>query len=424
MGTVTRTVVFTDLANYTAKVSRGGRQDLLRILEEHEALVTPIIEKYGGRVVKNLGDAFMCLFNAATPALRAALDIQALVVGEGTNPIRLAMTTGDMEDIEGDAFGEAVNLSARILSKTPAGEVWFGAGTGLCIYSAEIPWESVGRFRLKGIPGERELFRAVPAHRCWLPDPVLQAARRGTLVHLEQGQRPPLLPPDPVVLLKGFVPGSKELGAAVALLPVVAPACLWLSTYNIAAEDRIRWTEEGRGLVVGTPEALEEAIQDASKVLTRPMGSDTIILDLGADVDIELVMCGLALPSVPFSEVVSSYSYDLLADGRWANQSDRAVLRVEVGASGTSLRGLSPGVTVNGRSVGSEDRVELEDGAQVRCSAGTLEFRRLDRGYAGMMLLDSDMRLGVTAGQVAGRLVLTTTETTGATGIASGDGKK
>jgi hypothetical protein len=154
-------------------------------------------------------------------------------------------------------------------------------------------------------------------------------------------------------------------------------------------------------LVVGTPEALEEAIQDASKVLTRPMGSDTIILDLGADVDIELVMCGLALPAVPFSEVVSSYSYDLLADGRWANQSDRAVLRVEVGTSGTSIRGLSPGVTVNGRSVGSEDRVELEDGAQVRCSAGTLEFRRLDRGYAGMMLLDSDMRLGVTAGQVA-----------------------
>ena len=35
---------------------------------------------------------------------------------------RLAMTTGDVEEIEGDAFGEAVNLAARILAQTPAGE--------------------------------------------------------------------------------------------------------------------------------------------------------------------------------------------------------------------------------------------------------------------------------------------------------------
>ena len=87
--TFTRTVVFTDLANYTAKVSRAGRQDLLKILDAHAALVTPIVERYGGRVVKNLGDSFMCLFNAATPALRAALDIQEFVNNESGQSIRL-----------------------------------------------------------------------------------------------------------------------------------------------------------------------------------------------------------------------------------------------------------------------------------------------------------------------------------------------
>jgi len=69
--TRTRTVVFTDLANYTAKVSRSDREGLRRILQEHEDLVRPIASQYGGRIVKNLGDAFLLLFTAAPDALRA-----------------------------------------------------------------------------------------------------------------------------------------------------------------------------------------------------------------------------------------------------------------------------------------------------------------------------------------------------------------
>lgn len=401
MGTVTRTVVFTDLANYTAKVSRSDREGLRQILKEHESLVAPIVEKYGGRVVKNLGDSFMCLFLAATDALRAALDVQDVVTGEGGISIRLAMTTGDVEEIEGDAFGEAVNLAARVLSKTPAGEVWFGPGTRVCMNAAEIPWESVGRFRLKGIPGEKEIFRAVPKHRCWLPEPVANAVKMGNLVRLRRGARPPLLPPEPVVLLEGFIPGSPALMEAVDSLPVLNPASLWLSAYNIASEDRNAWTDSGRGLVVGTPDAIDQSIQDALKVVTRTSGSDTIVLDVGLHADLELVMCGLALPAVPLSDVVSSYFYDLLPDGRWVNRSDRSLLRVEVTPQGARLQALSPGVQVNGRAVPSGESVMLADGSSVSTSSGGIEFRSIAHGYAGVMLADTEMRLGVVSGQTA-----------------------
>ncbi len=401
MGTITRTVVFTDLANYTAKVARTDREGLRRILKDHESIVAPIVEKYGGRVVKNLGDSFMCLFRAATDALRASLDVQDVVTGEGGIQIRLAMTTGDVEEIEGDAFGESVNLAARILSKTPAGEVWFGPGTRVCMNAAEIPWESVGRFRLKGIPGEKEIFRAVPKHTCWLPEPVANAVKMGNLVRLRRGARPPLLPPEPVVLLEGFIPGSPALMEAVDSLPVLNPASLWLSAYNIASEDRNAWVDAGRGLVIGTPEAVDQAIQEARKVVTRTSGSDTIVLDVGLDADLELVMCGLALPGVPLSDVVSSYFYDLLPDGRWVNQSDRALVRVEVSPDGVRLRALSPGVQVNGRSVGSGDAVKLADGDRITTSAGAVEFRSVANGYAGVLLADTEMRLGVVSGQAA-----------------------
>ncbi|MFT5460851.1 MAG: hypothetical protein ACI9K2_007371 [Myxococcota bacterium] len=400
MGTVTRTVVFTDLANYTAQVSATDRQGLHRILEEHEAVVQPIVERSGGVVVKNLGDSFMCLFQAATDALRASLDIQHKVGTDGT-PLRLAMTTGDVEEVKGDAFGEAVNLAARVLSKTPAGEVWFGPGTRVCMNAAEIPWESVGRFRLRGIPGEKEIFRAVPQHRCWLPDPVATAVKMGNVIRLRRGHRAPLLPPDPVILLEGFLPGSPALAEAVDSLPVLNPASLYLACYNIASEDRNRWTDSGRGLVVGTPSAIDAAINDALKAVKHTSGSDTIVLDIGLHADLELVMCGLALPAVPFSDVVSSYSYDLLADGRWVNRSERSLLRIEVSEAGTSLASMGPGITVEGRGVASGEKVRLDDRARIGSKAGNLVFRQLDNGYAGIIVSETDMRLGVVSGQTA-----------------------
>jgi hypothetical protein len=400
--TITRTVVFTDLANYTAQVSNTDRAGLRKILEQHEALVTPIVTRNGGRVVKNLGDSYMCLFAAATDALRASLDVQHMLSGGNQGfMLRLAMTTGDVEEIEGDAFGEAANVASRILQKTPKGEVWFGPGTRVCMNASEIPWESVGRFRLKGVPGQKEIFRAVPQHICWLPEPVIAAAKMGNLVRLRRGARPPLLPPEPVIMLEGFMPGSPALNEAVDSLPVLNPACLWLASYNIASEERNRWTESGRGIVIGTPTAIDLQLAEAAKEVNRTSGSDTIVLDVGLHADLELVMCGLALPAVPLSDVVSSYFYDLLPDGRWVNVSDRGILRVEVSASGTRIQARGPGVTVNGRGVYSGDSVVLENGMVIGTSTGTLEYRLTATAYAGMLLSDTEMRLGVVKGQTA-----------------------
>jgi len=401
LGTVTRTVCFTDLANYTAKVSRTDREGLRKILDDHEQLVRPIVQEYNGRIVKNLGDSFLILFAAATDALRAAIDIQHQVHTRGGTAIRLAMTTGDVEEIEGDAFGEAVNLAARILSKAPSEEIWFGPGTRVCMNAAEIPWEEVGRFSMKGIPGEKQVFRAVPRHKCWLPEPVKLAAKNRNLVRLRRGARPPLLPPDPVVLFEGFATGSAALAEAVESLPVLNPASLWLAGYNVPSEDRRAWEDSGRGLVVGTPEAVSTAIEEAQKIQNRASGSDTIVLDVGLNPDLELVMCGLALPAVPLSDVVASYFYELLPDGRWVNRSDRSVVRVEVTPAGVSIQALVTGVSVNGRPLSSGDRTMVEGNSQISTSSVQLRFQQVGAPYAGLLIADTEMRLGVMEGHTA-----------------------
>lgn len=405
MGTATRTrtVVFTDLANYTAKVSRSDREGLRRILQEHEDLVRPIVTKYGGRIVKNLGDAFLILFTAATDAVNASLEVQNKVTEDRGMPLRLSLATGDIEEIDGDAFGEAVNLSARINSKAPAGEIWFSQGTWICMNAAEIPWESVGRFHFKGLPGTHEVYRAVPSHKCWLPEAVRTAALQKNLVRVKRGEPSGPLPPDPIVLFEGFSPGSAAIDAAIERLPVLNPANLFLAAYNLSQEDRIAWSEAGRGLVIGMPEAVEQALADTMRISQRSSGSDTIVLDGGGAADLELVMGGLALPSVPLADVVSSYFYDLLLDGRWVNQSDRSVLRIEVSQNGVTVTAMATGVNVNGRPLAPGRSAPLSSNTVVSTPSGDQRYIATDTcaTYVGLIVADTQMRLGINHGQTA-----------------------
>jgi hypothetical protein len=397
-------VLFTDLTDYTARVASTDRAGLRRILQEHEEMVRPIVEARGGRVVKNIGDSFLCLFPAATDALRAGLEIQARVADLRAPPIRVAVSTGDVEEIDGDAFGEPVNLASRILGVTPAGEVWFATGTHACMNAAEVPWESVGRLRLRGIPGEQECFRAVPRQRAWLPPELTEAAAQRRLVRLRPGARTPLLPAGARVLIEGFEPGSAALREAIAALPVLEPARLFLAAYQLSMAQREEWAESGRGLLVGTEQAIDDALAEAMGAGPGdPAFDDTATMLLGATVlpEVELAVRGLALPRVPFADVVASYSYDLLPDGLWATRSSQALLRVLVQPTTALVQALASGIAVAGRTVPPGRAVALADGVEVGTPAGTLRFLATDRVYLGVLLAEPRAHLAVGVGQTA-----------------------
>ena len=401
MATRTLTVVFTDLADYTASVGRADREALRELIAEHERRVAPVVEARGGRIVKNLGDSYMALFEAATDAAQASLELsRALGAGSGFS-IRVAMATGDVEGIDGDAFGEAVNLAARILSKTPAGEVWMSSTSRMCMNQTEVAWESVGRFSLKGIAGETPVYRLVPEGRMWLPQALVDAARRRALVRVRSGSQISSIPPNPVILLEGFTPGSPQLHSAIDMLPVVDPASLFLQAHCLAPSDRYAWTDSGRGLCIGTQAALDVAIAAVQRPPERAMGTDTIILDMTSTAILDLVMAGVALPAVPMSDVVAGYTYDLLADGRWVNRSDDCVLRVTVSPDAVTVEAREKGVAVNGERLSLGVAHRLQDGDKVHTQRLEFVYSEIKtKGYQGLLVSETDSRMGVGDGQV------------------------
>lgn len=405
MATATRTVLFTDLADYTAQVARADTEGLHQLLQGYEKAVYPIVAARGGRVVKNIGDSFMCLFESATDALRAALGILADARQGGVYRIRVAVNTGDVEEIDGDAFGDAVNLASRILQKTPPGETWFGAGTRICMSDTDVAWEPMGRFTLKGIAGEQECFRLVPEDQAWLPFGIVQALHKDRLVRLRPGEEVPQVPPDAVILFEGFKLGAHELDQAMRQLPVLDPANLYFAVYTISIGDRQMWCEPGSGLVIGTPQAINAAIEDieAGVDTMRDTGSldlsDTMyITDLRLS-DMEVAICGLALPSVPFSEVLAGYSYDLETNSGWSTHAENPVLRIDVRAEGVWLQAVAPGVTAGGRLLEAGESVALSDWTDVSSPAGEVQFRPLEGQYRGVLVSSSVRRLTIKKGQ-------------------------
>ena len=389
MALTTKTIVFTDLADYTRNISQTDHQRLRRLVQLHESHTQAIVEPHGGRLVRNLGDSFMVLFDSATRALHACMELVSttLDVDEGLSlRFRTSAATGDI-DLVGDYFiGEAINLSARINSKTPAGEAWFSDRTRMCMNHSEIPWEPVGAFDFKGIPERVECFRAVPSGHCILSDSLEKAARLGLLQVVSPVTSHTLaLGGDTHVVLSGFEPGSDALTQAVQSVSTeVTPSRIWLQAASIPTAARLGWLATGRGLVIGEKEAVADAISSLQEQPSEARTS-TVFMDLSDEGDGRIEVVGIGLPAVPIAGMIEGYAVDLHPDGTWSFEAEGSILRIDVGPEGVRLSAFVPDVGVNGvrLAVGAEH--VLAHGDEVTHSGQTLLFQAPGGNYAGVL---------------------------------------
>ncbi len=170
MQTANQVVMLTDIKGFTAATSRQTREENARMLALHDALLTPVIEAFGGRRVKSIGDAYLVLFPAPTVALLCAAAIQdrladhARRVVEGDRiDVRIALAMGDVRLEGGDVFGEAVNLASRIEGQAEPGEIWFSEALYWALDRARVPVEELGYRALAGLDEEVRLFRVLKA---------------------------------------------------------------------------------------------------------------------------------------------------------------------------------------------------------------------------------------------------------------------
>ncbi|MDP3901758.1 MAG: adenylate/guanylate cyclase domain-containing protein [bacterium] len=167
MQTKNLTVMFTDIKGFTDKSSNKTRDELMILLDLHDKIVRPIFGKFGGKVIKTIGDAFLVIFESPTDAVLCGMQIQkSLRDYDESNPeerleVRVAINSGEVTIKDKDVFGEAVNIAARIEGIAEENEIYFTEAVYLAMNKQEVPSAEVGYRRLKGIPNEIKVYKVV-----------------------------------------------------------------------------------------------------------------------------------------------------------------------------------------------------------------------------------------------------------------------
>lgn len=124
VGQMVTTVMFVDLASFTPLTMAMGDAVAGHVVDRFCDVVRTRSEVCGGRIVKQIGDAFMIVFGDAANAIRCGLDIDAAVADEPQFPaLHAGAHVGPLLYREGDYLGHTVNVAARVASQAEAHEV-------------------------------------------------------------------------------------------------------------------------------------------------------------------------------------------------------------------------------------------------------------------------------------------------------------
>jgi class 3 adenylate cyclase len=124
-----RTILFADLRGSTGLFETLGNAEATAVVTQCVASLVPPVAQRGGHVVKTLGDGLMAVFDTPAQAAKAAAQMhQALAavaargLAEGGSltalralTLQVAIARGEVVDMNGDCFGDAVNVAARLL---------------------------------------------------------------------------------------------------------------------------------------------------------------------------------------------------------------------------------------------------------------------------------------------------------------------
>ena len=113
--TIDVSVGFADLVSFTALSNTLDRDEIGDLVEVFESRCQDVVARYGGRIIKSLGDSVLFVTNTAEEAVGVAEGIINVIGRDPKMPdVRLGLASGPVVQRLGDIFGPPVNMAARL----------------------------------------------------------------------------------------------------------------------------------------------------------------------------------------------------------------------------------------------------------------------------------------------------------------------
>jgi adenylate cyclase len=114
-------ILASDVVGYSRLMEAYEDATHVRLMKLHFEVMQPIVERHGGRIVKNTGDGFLAMFDTANSGLCAAENLQrAVFLAEKNSPIesriafRMGLHFSQVIVEDHDVYGDGVNIAARL----------------------------------------------------------------------------------------------------------------------------------------------------------------------------------------------------------------------------------------------------------------------------------------------------------------------
>ena len=192
------TILFSDICGYTKHMDTRGDISGRALLQRHNDVVLPVIEKNEGTLIKTIGDAVMASFPNALDAVKASMGVQQGLEAHNRKVdsadqirVKIGINTGEALVDEVDVYGDVVNVASRIQSEAGSDQILISDAVYKQVCGSEdilCRWH--GKATVKGKAEALELYRVV-----WRDEDILSDVEprvRGYEAAPEKTTRKPL----------------------------------------------------------------------------------------------------------------------------------------------------------------------------------------------------------------------------------------
>jgi class 3 adenylate cyclase len=162
-----QSVLFADVSGSTRLYEKLGDTEALRAVDRCLKRMERAVESFRGRIVNNIGDEVMAVFDTADDAFQAATEMQQRItdlppVSGVKLAIRVGFHHGSVIEEGGDVFGDSVNTAARLAGLAKAGQVLISGQTQATLSSLlQLSTRDLDQMSVKGKAEDLHVFEVI-----------------------------------------------------------------------------------------------------------------------------------------------------------------------------------------------------------------------------------------------------------------------
>ena len=162
------TVVFADLTGSTGVFEALGNAKATQAITRLTQWISQVCEAHAGRVVKTLGDGVLAVFVEPADAIAAVVELQRSHFKRISNwppvlrmKLQVGVACGEVVEVEGDCYGDAVNVASRLSDLSGAEQIW-ATDSAVKLVTQPPPgvrFRSLGPINIRGKTESRVVYR-------------------------------------------------------------------------------------------------------------------------------------------------------------------------------------------------------------------------------------------------------------------------